>query len=180
MARSRGFPHRSPRSSGIARDWGVGPGDGGSTDISAAGVQILGNGVVAAGGGELTIMRTRGIFDILLTSATAAGDGFTGAVGLIVVSDQAFAAGVASMPSPVNEAANNGWFYHQFFSVHAGAAGGLSGGPEGHQREHVDSKAMRKFDSEQTIVALIEVNEIGTAVAKAFFDSRMLFQDSGR
>ena len=179
MAGRRGFQHRSPRSSGLSRDWGLGPGGVAQQTITASGVVILGSGVTSTGA-ALTLMRTRGLLHLYLTSATAAGDGYTGAMGIIVVSDQAFAAGVASMPSPANEAESNGWLYHQFLSVHAGEAGGLSGGPEGSQRVDVDSKAMRKFDSEQTVVAILEVTETGTAVANVAFDSRLLLQDSGR
>ena len=140
----------------------------------------MGSGVVLNSVGEQTILRTRGLLHAFLISATAAGDGFTGAAGIIVVTDQAFAAGVAAMPSPVNEMESDGWLWHQWISVHAGEAGGLSGGPEGAQREQVDSKAMRKVNGEQTVVAILETTESGTAVMDVSFDCRMLVQDSGR
>ena len=178
MAGRRGF-HPRRGSSGIARDWSLGPGGVTQQAITGSGVTIIGSGVQSLVP-QITIMRTRGLFHAYLTSATAAGDGFTGAMGIIVVTAQAFAAGAASMPSPVNELESNGWFYHQFLSVHAGEAGGLSGGPEGSQRVDVDSKAMRKFDDQQRVVAILEVTETGTAAMNINFDSRMLVQDSGR
>ena len=179
MARSRGFSHRSQRSSGVARDWGVGTGGSALSNIAASSTFIVGSGLQTVGS-ELTLLRTRGLIDLFLTSATSAGDGYFGAFGIGVFTDQAFTAGVASLPSPLTEAFSNAWLYHQYLSVHAGEAGGLSGGGEAHQRIDVDSKAMRKFDANQVMVAVVELVEIGTAVANLFFDSRILFQDSGR
>ena len=137
-----------------------------------AGVQTVGS--------ELTLLRTRGTFQFLLTSATSAGNGFTGAVGIGVFSDQAFTAGVASMPSPVSESFSNVWLWHTYFSCLAGVAGGLGGGPEGNFRIQIDAKAMRKFDANQVMACVLEVSEKGTATAEVHMDSRILFQDSGR
>ena len=177
MVRRSGFSR--PRSSGVARDWGVGCGGTSLLTVAASEVNVLGSGVQTVGS-ELTLLRTRGEFLISLTSATSAGHGFTGAVGIGVFSDQAFTAGVASMPSPVAEAFSNAWLWHLYFSVIAGEAGGLAGGIEGAVRSAIDSKAMRKFDSNQVMACIVETTEIGTATAIIRMDSRILFQDSGR
>ena len=106
MVRRSGYSPRGHRSSGVARDWGAGTGGTGAVSVNAAGPQILGAGVQTVGS-ELTLLRTRGIVHLSLTSATSAGDGFFGAIGICVVSDQAFTAGVGSMPTPITEAFSN-------------------------------------------------------------------------
>ena len=177
MARRSGFSR--PRSSGVARDWGAGTGGSTAAEVSGSSTRILGFGVQTTGS-ELTLLRTRGLFHAFLVSATSAGDGFFGAFGIGLASDQAFTAGASSMPRPLDESFADVWLYHQFISVHAGEPGGLSGGVEGSQRFDVDSKAMRKFDANIVMYAALQVVETGTAVMKVFFDSRILFQDSGR
>jgi len=179
VARRSALIPRSRRSSGVARDWGAGTGSVSATAISGGGKVILGSGVQTVGS-ELTLLRTRGILDMFLLSATSAGDGFFGAMGIGVFTDQAFTAGVASLPSPRTEQFSNAWLYHTYVSVHAGVAGGLEGGREATFRDMVDSKAMRKFDANQVMVAILDVAEIGTAVMQVHFDTRILFQDSGR
>ena len=176
MAGRRGFSPRRGSGSGIARGWELGPGGITQQTITTGSVTAIGAGLTTLGG-QLTVMRTRGLLYVYLSAASNDGDGFHGAFGIIKVSDQAFAAGVASIPSPVNEAENNGWFVHQYISVHEGF-GGANGAST--QRIDVDSKAMRKFDSEETIVAILEVALVGTATMLVTFDSRMLIQDSSR
>ena len=177
MARSRGFSRAPRRSSGVARDWGLGPGESVITSIMGTGSTILGSGITP-GESELTVMRTRGLLELgILGQATANGDGFFGAVGIGVFSLPAFTAGVTSMPTPVTEAAWNGWFWHQFIALHDWDVGVES---QVSIQYEVDSKAMRKFDTQMVLAAVIEVTEIGAATMGVFFDSRMLFQDSGR
>ena len=53
-----------------------------------------------------TVRRTRGRFMI---DMPVSGE-FLGALGFIVVNDLAVAAGVASIPGPVTEASDDGWF----------------------------------------------------------------------
>ena len=86
MARRSGFHPRSQRSSGVARDWGAGVGGTAVATITGNNTQILGSGVQTTGS-ELTLLRTHGILDMFLTSATSAGDGFFGAFGIGVFSD---------------------------------------------------------------------------------------------
>ena len=179
MARRSGFSRGRPRSSGVSRDWGAGPGGTGVTNITASGSAILGNGVVTVQN-ELTILRTRGLLDVaLLGAATANGDGYFGAVGICVVTDAAFTAGITAIPTPITEAVWNGWLWHQFISVYDNDISGESSRDKQRQYE-IDSKAMRKFDSEMVVAAVIEVVEIGGAALTVFLDTRMLFQDSGR
>ncbi len=179
MARSRGAYRGRPQSSGVARDWATGPGGTGVTTLTASGVAILGSGV-SPGAAELTVMRTRGVVDMfLLGSGAADGDGFFGAIGLGKCTNAAFDVGVGSVPTPLAEVDWDGWYWHQFFSVHNPDIT-FGGSPAVHYRAVIDSKAMRKFDFRETLYAAIEVVEIGTATLNVFLDTRMLVQDSGR
>ena len=176
MARQRGYTQVGRVRSRRMTDWGVGPGGTGVTTLSASGSSILGAGVTTVAG-IVTLVRTRGLFDVFLTAGVSAGDGMTGAVGIGIVSEPAFDAGIASIPTPITEAVWEGWLWHSFFSVHVGAAGGLDN-PGASQRIEIDSKAMRKFSVEDTFVAVVELVETGAATAQIRLDTRMLFKQS--
>ena len=101
------------------------------------------------------------------------GGGFAGAVGIGLVTDQAFAAGVASVPTPVTESAWDGWIYHRFFDTRAAstATDTFAGSFE---RWEMDSKAMRKWDEDMTLFAVTEVVEAGVCTLRVRADSRLL------
>jgi len=61
---------------------------------------------------EETVMRTRGIL-VWRSDQTVAAEQVTGAFGAIVVSEDAFAAGAASIPGPISDIDNDGWFMWQ-------------------------------------------------------------------
>ena len=177
MARRRGFSHRS-QGFRPSRDWGDGVGSQSSLSLSASGNAFLGAGVVTTTS-EVTLLRTRGLFTAKIITATAAGDGFFGAIGIGLTTLAAFNAGISSVPTPVTEVGWDGWLYHSFFGVHS-ALGNGAGEPSLGMRIEVDSKAMRRFDAEQVLYAAIEVTEEGAATMDVFMDSRMLFQDAGQ
>jgi hypothetical protein len=106
---------------------------------------------------------------------TSAGDGYQGAMGIGLASSAAFTAGIGSLPTPITEAAWDGWLWHRFFSVHGGVADGSTNA--GSYQIEVDSKAMRKVSDEMTIFMAGEFTEIGTALMSVFFDSRMLLKE---
>ncbi len=103
----------------------------------------------------------------------APGDGYFGAVGIAIASDQAFTAGVSSLPTPLSEASANVWLWHQYLSVHGEATD--VGEASSNQRIEIDSKAMRKLRDDDVIVAVMQVVETGVADMDVFFDSRALF-----
>ena len=98
-----------------------------------------------------TIVRTRGEVSIFL--AAGADVSVTGAFGIAVVTDRAFAAGVASLPDSVTDAGWNGWFVWRSFAqvVSFDDATGQRLFAFGFQ---VDSKAMRKIGAEETMVVI--------------------------
>ena len=121
------------------------------------------------------MVRTRGLFSATLISGTTAGDGFFGAVGIAKVSDQAFTAGIGSMPTPLSESFWDGWLWHSFFDLRV-ASGATENWEGGITRLVIDSKAMRKFDANEVLYAAFDVVLIGTAAMNVFFDTRLLLK----
>ena len=124
----------------------------------------------------VTIVRIRGYFRVILTAATAAGDGFLGAVGIGVVTAPAFAVGLTAVPLPVAEMDWDGWMFHQFFDLRSNIAGVGDGQPGVSIGFDIDSKAMRKLGDEQVLMGAIEVVESGTAVMEVSADTRILLK----
>jgi len=181
MALRRGFSQvrqRSKRSTA----WAQGPGSGTAlTSLTSSVLKILGSGVTPTIA-KVTIVRLRGQFGGSLLTATAAGNGFIGALGVGIVTVPAFAIGTTAVPDPVDEADWDGWMFHRFFQLTA--ASPISGGAATDELSgdfntasfniEVDSKAMRKIDENEILMAAVGVTEIGTATADLRFDSRLL------
>jgi len=171
--RRGGFrPRQGPRS---VRDWGVGP-TARNVGIAGDGKAIWTNGVTP--NANFTILRTHGIVSVVLTAAASAGDGFLGAHGIFMATEDSFAIGVTAMLDPFNDANSDMWFWHSFFDVRAITAT-LSDGVNAVtavSRIVIDSKAMRKgFDPERVLVGVTSVVESGVAVCEVNADTRMLF-----
>ena len=157
--------------------WGQGPGGAASTSFASSTASLLGSGIAFGASG--TVVRIRGHFSAFLESFTSAGDGFHGAVGIGLVSAAAFAAGIASVPTPITESAWDGWLWHNFFDCFGAlAAGSTNVGVHGNSGVSIDidTKAMRKVSDEMTIFAAAEVAESGTAIMNAHLDSRLLLK----
>lgn len=112
-----------------------------------------------------TVIRTRLLLQAR-SDQTAATEDFFGAFGMAVVSDQAVAAGVASIPTPITDLGSDLWFVHQMF-----AGGVMAGGTpvEGNPRVFqytIDSKAMRRVDVGEDIV---QVGEVDTGAGNGTF-----------
>ena len=181
MAQRRGsYPVRSGRKARLT-DWALGPGGSASATVSSSQTIILGSGISPTAG-KVTIVRTRGELLVQLVTAAAVSNGFHGAIGIGIVTDQAFGIGLTAVPKPISDMEWDGWLYHRFFSVMSSGVidGGVSADHDmvlptaGAVRIEVDSKAMRIIDEEETAAAIIQVTEIGTATADIMFDSRML------
>ncbi len=100
-----------------------------------------------------TIRRTRGVFTISSDQGTAIEDQ-VGAMGFMVVNDLAIAAGVASLPGPVTDANDDGWFVWVPFALR-GLADVENSAVISEQYEF-DSKAMRKVEEGFGIVLVVE------------------------
>jgi len=169
---SRGFPPRS-RSKRLT-SWEIGP-EANDLGASANATVLWTNGIV--GSQPVTIIRTRGMAHVYLTAATAIGDGFAGALGIGIVSADAFAVGASAIPDPKTTPEWDGWLWHSFFDIRITepTVANLGFGPLSSVRIEIDSKAMRKFDSQSEIlVGMLGAVESGTAVLEMQADTRTL------
>ena len=164
-----------PRSRRIV-DWGVGPATADQA-ISASGTTLWNTGTVPSM--NLTLMRTRGLFSIRVLTAAAAGDGFFGAAGIFMATEDAFNQGAVAMLDPLSDSNSDMWIWHSFFDVRAitaTIADGVNAVSVIH-RIVIDSKAMRKdFDPERRMVGVTEVAESGAATADINAEVRQLFK----
>ena len=172
---SRGFARSNRRKTA----WELGPGGTTVTAITSTSSVILGAGASPTEDG-LTVVRTRGEFLAFLESATAEG-GFSGAFGIGKGSASAFAVGVGSMETPLDDEEWDGWLFHRYFTVKNPTVGTAtatdqpnSSAGSGILRLEVDSKAMRKLDIEDVIYAAVQVVVTGTAQVLINFNSRLL------
>ncbi len=125
----------------------------------------------------LTIIRTRGVCGLTLLSATAAGDGFFGAIGIGITTDEAIAVGVTAVPGPITDDSWDGWLYHQYFDLRSTTATIADGTNISRVVIEIDSKAMRKFPVGMTVFGSTEVVESGTATLEIQAATRMLFKN---
>ncbi len=165
----QGSSKRTPRRPG----WSVGP--SGVVQRTASGSSVFPTSAVVASS-DVTLIRTRGIFEVFLSVGTAALDGFDGAVGICKVSENAAGVGSTAIPQPVTDIAWDGWLWYQQFSVKvvtATIADGVNA-VGAYSRFIIDSKAMRKSNATDNFVAVMEVTEVGTATVNARLATRML------
>jgi len=145
-------PRRDFRSRVSARltDW-IGPADQGFVNIASTGATIISSASFEA---PATVVRTRGYVGIRPQSA-AADVTMIGAIGVGIVSAEALAAGVASVPTPFRDADWGGWHVWRSFAFEFqfGDASGFILWDFGFE---VDSKAMRKIASNEAIVVVAE------------------------
>jgi len=164
----RGFP-----SGGHKRQvtW-VGPADQFTVNVSSGASGINQSfDPAAAGMVKPTIVRVRGLLLVKLQAYTTDQD-VNGAFGMCVVSDEAFAAGAASIPRPFDDAGWDGWFVWQPFSFRYefhSATGDIIGSVGW----DIDSKAMRKVTDNETVVCMVE-SQSGAFAASV--NTRVLFK----
>jgi len=118
---------------------------------------------VASGGATLhsffafeekaTIVRVHG--QLMIKTSIAGNLNVTGAIGMAVVSDEAFLAGVGSIPEPFTDANWSGWFVWRSFAydIRVADATGVVLFP---WHLEIDSKAMRKVGPQETVVVIVE------------------------
>ena len=119
-----------------------------------------------------TILRTRAILNVA-TDQTAASEFPKGALGKMVVSEEAATAGSASIPDPVADSDGDWYVWQPFeadFVLGAAAVGFYNIG----WQYTIDSKAMRKVGNNKQVITMIEeVNAFGVDISVA---GRMLIQ----
>ena len=101
-----------------------------------------------------TIVRTRGMLWIKSDQLAASEEPF-GALGMMVASDEAVAAGAASLPGPFTEDFSDSWFVWLTWAAHQIS---VSSSPQAVQwgQFEIDSKAQRKVHDGDTVGVMIE------------------------
>ncbi len=150
VRRSGGFG-RSKRAPGTWSRNQIAP-----TTVPTSSKILLGTFVLSNLGIGETVRRTLGQI-MVRSDQVAAGEDVIGAFGMIVVSDIAAAAGIASVPDPVTEASDDGWFVWQGLSATQGGSAQRTG-----QLIQFDSKAMRR-NEEGFSIALVVANASASA-----------------
>ena len=125
-------------------------------------------------------MRIRGEALFYLTSIAAALDGFTRvAVGIGIVTASAFGIGITAVPTPVTDIEWEGWMFHWIGALMVPTSTLPTEGQAGSAvvRVPIDSKAMRKVGSDETIFGCVEVaGEVGTSVMGFNGSTRLLIK----
>jgi len=117
-----------------------------------------------------TVLRTVGSLEFH-TDQTASGESQIGAVGMILVNDLAIAAGAASIPGPITDGSDDGWFFFQPLVARFTPLSSVGVEPNiGHMIDF-DSKAKRKIQEGFQIAIMVE-----NASASNAFDIAMVFR----
>ena len=101
-----------------------------------------------------TVIRTRGILHISSDQSGASQD-FGASYGEAIVSDQASAIGVTAVPTPTVDNGSDLWFVYEFLMGRF-TFGSAASFIENTISRVVDSKAMRKVEDGQDLVAVVE------------------------
>ncbi len=151
MARARGQKRQSV--------WGfLTPGN--NTLTATGGTIVASLNAAALARRPFTIVRTHLEF-MLRSDQSAAIEQQTCAFGMAVVSDEAVAAGVASVPTPITELGSDLWFLHV---IMFGDESKLTDRSSPATLRSVDSKAMRKVEEGQDIVFVAELGGTGAGL----------------
>ncbi len=158
---SRGFPRR--RSSSL-KTWGGFTSAAIFTTLAADSTVIVGSFI---SGADVTVLRTRGLLSII-SDQEAADEEVNGAFGLAVVSEDAFAAGAGSVPSPIGDIGSDSWlvWLPWTHTIRNGQSETVSQFP-------IDSKAMRKFHADERVVVVL-TNESTTFGLQFYLSIRQL------
>ncbi len=122
----------------------------GYTTVPAATKILLVSFALSNPGISETVRRTRGMISV--RSDAAVLESQLGALGFVRVNDLAIAAGAASIPGPVTDASDDGWFVWEPFGQHLNGGGGM---PVSVQYPF-DSRAMRTVDEGFGLAVMIE------------------------
>ncbi len=140
-----------PRVSARLTEW-FGPAVQGYVNVASGGATLVSS---VSFDEPTTIMRTRGQVSIQPQAVSANLD-IVGAIGMALVTDEAFTAGVASMPEPFTDADWGGWFVWRSFSYRFGFSD-ATGLNFLNWNFEIDSKAMRRVKGgNETLVIIAE------------------------
>ena len=123
-----------------------------------------------------TLVRTRGELVIKVLTSGNITNQIAGAFGMIVVSENAFGAGITALPTPLVDIEND-WFVYEPFALQLEANNPPQDSIAAHRVVRFDSRGMRKLKDGDVLAMVIEANQTdattGTVVrAAAHFRSQ--------
>jgi len=167
---------RQLRSRPPNRSWGASNSTA-ATAVAAGTKVLLGTFVLSNPNIDETVLRTVGMVGVG-SDQTAASELQLGAFGLVVVNDLAIAAGAASVPGPITDGGDDGWFVYVPFVQELRFLSGSGFDPHVINQYSFDSKAKRKIQEGSTIAVMVE-NAHATHAFQFFFGFRMLTMVTG-
>jgi len=140
-------------------DWMIAVRTTGPVAIASGAKVVIGQATPAllVGLTPSTIVRTRGILEFH-TDNLAATESQSGCLGVGIVNEQAQTVGVTALPGPETDPLWEGWFVLQPFRSHTSINTAVGFDAPGGRMLDVDSKAMRKLDSSDGLVIMVENN----------------------
>ncbi len=170
MAGRRAIVPRNFKGTRRATDWVASSVETAVTSLAAA-TAVLDQTLDFAEPG--TVVRTRGQI-MVQTDQDAGTETPFGALGMAIVSDQAAAIGITAVPTPTTDQASDAFFMWQALvaPMRFASAVGI------HQVAQVfefDSKAMRKFDENETLIVVVE-NASSSAAMQFLMQFRQLIK----
>jgi len=157
MARPRGHRNFGSRGQRRLTQW-IGPADQGYVNVASAGATLISSVQFVE---QQTVVRMRGQVSVKPQVQGADLD-VVGAIGVGIVTEEAFTAGIASIPEPFSDADWGGWFVWRSFSYHM-QFNDLTGVGWLDWNFEVDSKAMRKVSPNERVVIIVE-SQVGAFV----------------
>ena len=149
------------------------------TGIDLANSNITANGKVVGNGvsftSQSTLLRTRGFVSASFDATQQVGDQMAITFGLAVVSADASAAGAASVPGPSGDI-EYPWLWWGAMFLQSTLASGVNAWGTSAQRLEVDSKAMRRVTSLQTLLWVAEatISSGAPVTSLTFGETRVL------
>ncbi len=117
-------------------------------------------GSLGVGGtvGSGTIVRVRGHVAVAMDVGAADDSGVVG-IGLILGSADAVSVGSTAFPSPLDDTAAN-WLWHGLFALRSLTATQEANAGGQYVDREIDSKAMRKFKANQSLVVMADAAQL--------------------
>ena len=113
---------------------------------------------------EPTIVRIRGMLDVMVNPVGANNDDVRWGAGLGMISAQAFAAGASAVHAPLSNSDWGGWMWWATGVMRQRSTYSEFSAPQAGVSVVIDSKAMRKVENDSLLVCVVEtLNGAGSA-----------------
>ncbi len=144
-----------------------------SVTVPASSVVLMGTfNAAALGDRPFTIVRTRAMLHVLSDQAAVTESPF-GAIGAMIISDQASAVGITAIPDPVANS-DAPWFLWEPWSLQFNFLSSVGFDANAGYSRMIDSKSMRKVNDNEDL-AIVATNSVAEGAIVRFI-GRMLIK----